>query len=111
MTYLQYYVYIYTPFSVYVHSYIYIINRREGKIVVMGSASALKGMKRSSSYSAARGAQLSYIQSVGVEVADYNIKCNLIAQNFVENDTYFPAVVRNNPKFVERLKRDVPLGR
>jgi 2-keto-3-deoxy-L-fuconate dehydrogenase len=31
--------------------------RRRGKILVMGSASALRGMKRASSYSAARGAQ------------------------------------------------------
>ena len=32
--------------------------RGHGKIVLMGSASALRGMKRASSYSAARGAQL-----------------------------------------------------
>ena len=34
------------------------IKRRAGKILVMGSASALRGMKRASTYSAARGAQL-----------------------------------------------------
>ncbi|MEO7253797.1 MAG: SDR family NAD(P)-dependent oxidoreductase, partial [Casimicrobium sp.] len=34
------------------------IERRSGKILVMGSASALRGMKRASTYSAARGAQL-----------------------------------------------------
>ena len=32
------------------------IERRSGRILVMGSASALRGMKRASSYSAARGA-------------------------------------------------------
>jgi 2-keto-3-deoxy-L-fuconate dehydrogenase len=37
------------------------IARRAGKILVMGSASALRGMKRISTYSAARGAQLAYI--------------------------------------------------
>ena len=41
------------------------IERRAGKIVVMGSASALRGMKRTSSYSAARGAQLAYVQADG----------------------------------------------
>ena len=45
------------------------IARRSGKILVMGSASALRGMKRTSTYSAARGAQLAYVQAVGVEVA------------------------------------------
>jgi 2-keto-3-deoxy-L-fuconate dehydrogenase len=87
------------------------IERRSGKILVMGSASALRGMKRASTYSAARGAQLAYVQAVGVEVAPHNIQVNAIAQNFVDNPTYFPAEVQSNPRFQERLKREVPLGR
>jgi len=87
------------------------IERRAGKILVMGSASALRGMKRASTYSAARGAQLAYVQSVGVEVAPHNIKVNAIAQNFVDNPTYFPPAVQANDRFQERLKREVPLGR
>lgn len=87
------------------------IKRRSGKILVIGSASALRGMKRASTYSAARGAQLAYVQAVGVEVAPHNIQVNAIAQNFVENPTYFPAAVQANPKFQDRLQREVPLGR
>jgi 2-keto-3-deoxy-L-fuconate dehydrogenase len=87
------------------------IARRSGKILVIGSASGLRGMKRASTYSAARGAQLAYVQSVGVEVAPHNVQVNAIAQNFVENPTYFPPEVQANPKFQERLKREVPLGR
>ncbi len=87
------------------------IERRAGKIVVMGSASALRGIKRASSYSAARGAQLAYVQAVGVEVAPHNVQVNAIAQNFVDNPTYFPPEVQANPRFQERLKREVPLGR
>lgn len=87
------------------------IERRSGKILVIGSASALKGMKRASTYSAARGAQLAYVQAVGVEVAAHNVQVNAIAQNFVENPTYFPPEVQANPRFQERLKREVPLGR
>ncbi|MEI6560127.1 MAG: SDR family oxidoreductase [Rhodospirillaceae bacterium] len=85
--------------------------RRAGKIVLMGSASALRGMKRASTYSAARGAQLAYIQAVGVEMAPFNIQINAIAQNFVDNPTYFPAEIQAKPAFQERLKREVPLGR
>ncbi|MES2632277.1 MAG: SDR family oxidoreductase [Pseudomonadota bacterium] len=85
--------------------------RGGGKILVVGSASALRGMKRTSTYSAARGAQLSYVQAVGVELAPQNIQVNAIAQNFVDNPTYFPASVQANPKFQERLAREVPLGR
>ena len=87
------------------------IARRSGKILVIGSASALRGSKRTSTYSAARGAQLAYVQSVGVEVAQHNVQVNAIAQNFVENPTYFPAEVQANPRFQDRLKREVPLGR
>lgn len=87
------------------------IERRRGKILVMGSASALRGMKRASTYSAARGAQLAYAQSVGVEVAPHNVQVNAIAQNFVDNPTYFPPEIQADPRFQERLKREVPLGR
>jgi 2-keto-3-deoxy-L-fuconate dehydrogenase len=87
------------------------IERRSGKILVMGSASALRGMKRTSAYSAARGAQLAWAQAVGVEMAPHNIQVNAIAQNLVDNPTYFPPEVQALPKFKERIKWEVPLGR
>ena len=87
------------------------IERRSGKILLMGSAAALRGQKRASTYSAARGAQIAYIQTVGIEVAPHGVQANAIAQNFVDNPTYFPAELQANPAFQERLKRDVPLGR
>lgn len=87
------------------------IARRQGKVLVIGSASGLRGMRRASSYSAARGAQLAYVQAVGVELAPHNVQINAVAQNFVDNPTYFPAEVQTNPRFQERLAREVPLGR
>lgn len=87
------------------------IARRSGKLLVMGSASALRGMKRASSYSSARGAQLAWTQALGVEVAPHNIQVNAIAQNLVENPTYFPPEVQALPAFKERIKWEVPLGR
>ena len=87
------------------------VARRAGKILVMGSASALRGIKRTSTYCAARGAQVSYVQALGLEMAAHNVQVNLIAQNFVENPTYFPPEVQADPRFQARLKREVPLGR
>ncbi|MBU6379450.1 MAG: SDR family oxidoreductase [Gammaproteobacteria bacterium] len=87
------------------------VQRGGGKILVIGSAAALRGMKRASTYSAARGAQLAYVQAAGVELAPHNIRLNAIAQNFVDNPTYFPPEVQANPRFQERLAREVPLGR
>ena len=46
--------------------------RRAGKIVVMGSANALRGTNNRSAYSAARGAQVSYVRSVGLELAPFS---------------------------------------
>jgi len=85
--------------------------RGQGKIILIGSASALRGIKRSSTYSAARGAQLAFIQAAGIELASKQIQVNGIAQNFVDNPTYFPPEVQANPVFQDRLKREVPLGR
>jgi len=87
------------------------MERKAGKIVVMGSASALRGMPRYSTYCAARGAQVSYVQAVGAEVAKHNIQVNLIAQNFVDNPTYFPPEVQALDAFKARLAREVPAGR
>jgi 2-keto-3-deoxy-L-fuconate dehydrogenase len=85
--------------------------RGSGRVLVMGSAAALRGMKRCSSYSAARGAQLAWAQAAGVELAPLGIQVNAIAQNFVENPTYYPPEVQANPAFQARLAREVPLGR
>ena len=85
--------------------------RGGGKVILIGSASALRGSKRVATYSSARGAQLAFVQSVGIELAPDNIQVNAIAQNFVENPTYYSEEVQANPRFQERLKREVPLGR
>lgn len=85
--------------------------RRAGKIVVYGSAAALKGMRTLSAYSAARAAQVGYVQAVGVEAAPDNVQVNLIAQNYVENPIYYPPELTGSDRFQTSLRRQVPLGR
>ncbi len=87
------------------------IERGAGKIVVYGSATALRGLKTVTAYSAARAAQVGYVQSLGVEVAPHNVQVNLIAQNYVENPVYYPPALREKESFQASLKRQVPLGR
>jgi 2-keto-3-deoxy-L-fuconate dehydrogenase len=87
------------------------IARGSGKVVVMGSATALRGQKRTSTYAAARGAQLSWVRAVGTELAPKGVYVNLIAQNFVENPTYYPPEVQQLEAFKARLAREVPVGR
>ena len=87
------------------------IEREKGKIIVFGSASALRGLKTVTAYSAARATQVGYVQSLGVEVAPKNIQVNLIAENYVENPVYYPPELREKESFISSLKRQVPLGR
>lgn len=87
------------------------IERGAGKIVVYGSAVPLRGMARLAGYTAARGAQAAYVRAVGAELAADNVQLNLIAQNWVESDVYYPKSMQENPKFQANLKREVPLGR
>jgi NAD(P)-dependent dehydrogenase (short-subunit alcohol dehydrogenase family) len=87
------------------------VARGQGRILLMGSAAALRGQKRTGSYSAARGAQLAFVQAVGLELAPQGVQLNAIAQNFVANPTYYGPEVQANPRFQDRLKREVPLGR
>jgi len=85
--------------------------RGSGKIVVVGSATGIKGMPELSAYSAARSAQVGYVRAVGLEAARHNVQINLIAQNWVENPAYFPPAFTETPAFKGLLEQQVPLGR
>ena len=85
--------------------------RRQGKVVVFGSASGLKGIEGYTGYSSARTAQVGYVRTVGIEAARHNVQVNLIAQNYVENPVYYPPEVVEREDFQAKLKQDVPLGR
>lgn len=84
--------------------------RRQGKIVVVGSATALKGQPRRSAYSAVRAAQHGYVRCVGAEVARDDINMNATGQTMVDNPTYFPPSYQATDEFKKRLE-DLPAGR
>lgn len=86
------------------------IARRSGKIVVVGSAAALRGTRNRSCYGSARGAQHAYVRNVGVEVARHNVQVNATGQIYVENPTYFPPERLKSDQMTEELK-SVPAGR
>lgn len=69
------------------------LERRRGKIVAITSSTPLRPLAPVGAYAAARAAQNSFVQHVGVEVAAKGVNVNAIAQNFVENPDYFPAGV------------------
>jgi 2-keto-3-deoxy-L-fuconate dehydrogenase len=87
------------------------LERGAGKIIVIGSASALRGMANQGAYSAARGAQVSFVRAVGMELAPHGIQLNLIAQNWVDNPTYFTREMQAHPRWNALVKSQVPAGR
>ncbi|MCP5424548.1 MAG: SDR family oxidoreductase [Gammaproteobacteria bacterium] len=87
------------------------IERGRGKVVVLGSAAPLRGAPGYGAYCTARGAQLSLVRAVGLEVARHNVQVNAIAQNFVENPTYYPPEMLADTAQVERMKKMIPARR
>ncbi len=87
-------------------------NRGSGSIVALTSSSPLRRMSlQAISYVTARAAQNAFVRSAGHELARHGVRLNAIAQNFVANDTYYPPALLENPRFQERLGREVPAAR
>jgi|TARA_B110000091_G_scaffold40972_1_gene44347 2-keto-3-deoxy-L-fuconate dehydrogenase len=84
------------------------LERKRGKIIAVTSAAPLRGIPNNAAYCAARGAQNGFIKAVGLELARSNIQVNAIAQNYINNNTYYPDDILDNEKFLEHVKRNVP---
>lgn len=87
------------------------IKRGSGKIVAITSAAPLRGVPRASAYCAARGAQNAFVRAAGLELARHNIQMNAIAQNYVENVTYYPEEMLADKEMMARILRVVPAKR
>lgn len=88
------------------------VERGSGSIVAITSSSPLRRMTPyATSYVAARAAQNAFVRSAGHELATKGVRLNAIAQNFVANDTYYPPELMENPKFVDKLRTEVPARR
>ena len=84
---------------------------RRGKIINMSSAAAFPGLANYAAYTAARAGVNGLTKAVGREVARDGIQVNAIAQNYVENPTYFPPSLTADPQKLARMVRNIPAGR
>jgi len=84
------------------------LERKSGKISAITSAAPLRGIPNNAAYCAARGAQNGFIKAAGLELARSNIQVNAIAQNYINNSTYYPDDLLDNEKFLDHVKRNVP---
>jgi len=84
---------------------------KRGKIINMSSAAAFPGLPNYAAYSAARAGVNGLTKAVGREVARDGIQVNAIAQNYVENPTYFPPALTSDPEKLSRMVKNIPAGR
>ena len=84
---------------------------KRGKIINMSSAAAFPGLPNYAAYSAARAGVNGLTKAVGREVARDGIQVNAIAQNYVENPTYFPPALTSDPQKLARMVKNIPAGR
>jgi len=85
------------------------IERREGKIIVVTSAAPLRAIVSTAAYTAARGAQNALVLAAGAEVARHNVQINAVGQNFVYGG--YPADAMDKPEIREAVLREVPSQR
>ena len=87
------------------------LERKSGKIIAVTSAAPLRGIANHSAYCAARGAQNAFIKAVGIELARSNIQVNAIAQNYINNNTYYPDRLLSDEKFLDHVRKNVPTNK
>lgn len=63
---------------------------RSGRVVVIGSVTALQGNQGNAAYAASKGALLSYCRTLAVESAKRNVTVNYVAPGFVDTDMMAP---------------------
>ena len=87
------------------------LERKSGKIIAVTSAAPLRGIANNSAYCAARGAQNAFVKAVGIELARSNIQVNAIAQNYINNNTYYPDRLLSDEKFLDHVRKNVPTNK
>jgi 2-keto-3-deoxy-L-fuconate dehydrogenase len=85
------------------------IERQEGKIVVVTSTAPIRPRSGLVAYSAARAAQNGYVRAAGHEVARHNVQINAVAQNYVYGG--YPDDAMDDPIIREQVMREVPARR
>ncbi len=81
----------------------------KGCIVVVSSTAGQRGESGHSHYAASKGAQISFVKSIAVELAPHGIRVNCVAPGWVETDMTRSAM--STPEDLLTIKRSIPLGR
>ncbi|MBL8838275.1 MAG: SDR family oxidoreductase [Alphaproteobacteria bacterium] len=79
---------------------------RQGRIVVIGSLTAMRGSRGNSAYAASKAAQLGYLRTLVGEVAKRGVTANYVAPGFIDTDMLGPY-----GDYKAKLEAQIPAGR
>lgn len=79
---------------------------REGRIVFIGSVTALRGNAGNAIYAASKAAVLGYTKTLATEIARRNVTVNYISPGYVDTDMLAPYA-----DYRETLEKQIPLQR
>lgn len=87
------------------------VDRQEGQVLVITSASAARPTPGAPLYSAARAGATHLVRNVADEVARHRVQVNAVGTNFMDFPEFRRASGADDPAVRARLESRVPLGR
>jgi len=79
---------------------------RYGRVAVIGSITALQASQGNAAYAASKGALLSYIRTLAIEVARTGVTINYVAPGFIDT-----AMLAPYEKFRDKMEEQIPARR
>jgi 3-oxoacyl-[acyl-carrier protein] reductase len=79
---------------------------REGRIVFIGSVTAMRGNAGNATYAATKAALLGYTKTVATEIGRRNVTVNFISPGYVDTDMLAPYA-----EMREKLEKQIPMQR
>jgi 3-oxoacyl-[acyl-carrier protein] reductase len=83
-----------------------LMRAKSGRIIAIGSITAQLGVSGNSIYAASKGAMLSYIRTLAIEIARKGVTANYISPGYVDTDLMAPYAA-----YREKVERQIPLRR
>lgn len=83
-----------------------LMRARAGRIVTIGSITAQMGVSGNSIYAASKGAMLSYVRTLAIELARKGVTANYLSPGYVDTDLMAPYA-----DYRDRVEKQIPLRR
>jgi 3-oxoacyl-[acyl-carrier protein] reductase len=87
------------------------VMKRGGRVVIVTSTAGQRGEAFHSDYAATKGALISFVKSVAVEVAPQDITVNSVAPGWVDTEMSTIPYERDKGKGKREIEKTIPLGR